>query len=217
MENYDKVIVGAGFYGLYSALFCGRKGQKVLILEKEKEAFTRASHHNQARVHRGYHYPRSISTAIKSAGYFERFCEDYRFCINKDFKQIYATSSRLSWTDESDFEAFCSNAGISSIKIDTNQYFKPGMCDGAFQTTEYTYDAHLLKESLLREIDALANIRIEYGHFPERIERKQEVWEIHAQEIRISTPFILNSAYAAVNDVLKISDGGGVSTFQDKV
>ena len=29
-EKYDKIIIGAGFYGLYSALFCGEKGQRVL-------------------------------------------------------------------------------------------------------------------------------------------------------------------------------------------
>lgn len=26
--NYDKIILGAGLYGLYSALFCGRRGRK---------------------------------------------------------------------------------------------------------------------------------------------------------------------------------------------
>lgn len=72
----DRLVIGAGFYGLYSALFCGRLGQKVIVLEKEPEAFTRASYINQARVHMGYHYPRSISTAIKSDKYFERFCDD---------------------------------------------------------------------------------------------------------------------------------------------
>ena len=29
IEKYDKIIIGAGLYGLYAALHCGRKGQKV--------------------------------------------------------------------------------------------------------------------------------------------------------------------------------------------
>ena len=77
--KYDKIIIGAGIYGLYSALHCGKKaigGGRILVLEKEQEAFTRATYVNQARVHMGYHYPRSFSTAIKSAGYFERFNQD---------------------------------------------------------------------------------------------------------------------------------------------
>lgn len=60
-------------YGLYSALFCGEKGQSVLVLECDPTPFRRATYINQARVHQGYHYPRLISTAMKSAGYFERF------------------------------------------------------------------------------------------------------------------------------------------------
>ena len=72
---YDKIILGAGLYGLYAALFCAKQGEKVLVLEYDSQPFMRATYINQARVHMGYHYPRSYSTAIKSAGYFKRFNE----------------------------------------------------------------------------------------------------------------------------------------------
>ena len=81
-EKYDRIIIGAGFYGLYAALHCGKKREKVLVLECDREPFQRATYINQARVHQGYHYPRSLSTAMKSAGYFERFNLDHFFCIN---------------------------------------------------------------------------------------------------------------------------------------
>ena len=70
---YDKVIIGAGLYGLYAANYCAKHGEKVLVLEKENEPFKRATYINQARVHMGYHYPRSYSTAIKTAKYFYIF------------------------------------------------------------------------------------------------------------------------------------------------
>ena len=107
MEQYDKIIIGAGLYGLYSALFCCERGQRVIVLECDATPFRRATYINQARVHQGYHYPRSISTAVKSAGYFERFNRDYDFCLNKEFDQVYATSSRYSWTDGKQFKDFC--------------------------------------------------------------------------------------------------------------
>lgn len=59
----------------------------------------RATYINQARVHMGYHYPRSYSTAIKSAHYFERFCNDYGFCLHTEFDQVYATSAHFSWDE----------------------------------------------------------------------------------------------------------------------
>ena len=106
MERYDKVIIGAGLYGLYAALFCAKRGERALVLEWDEQAFGRATYINQARVHMGYHYPRSLSTALKSAGYFERFNRDYGFCILKEFAQVYATSARFSWTDARQFQKF---------------------------------------------------------------------------------------------------------------
>ena len=48
MEKYDKIIIGAGLYGLYSALFCCKKGQKVVVLECDPTPFRRATFINQA-------------------------------------------------------------------------------------------------------------------------------------------------------------------------
>ena len=63
---YDKIIIGAGLYGLYAAYQCAKKGQKIIVLEYDDAPFLRATYINQARVHMGYHYPRSYSTAVKS-------------------------------------------------------------------------------------------------------------------------------------------------------
>ena len=110
--TYDKIIIGAGLYGLYSALFCARLGQNVLVLECDDAPFKRATYINQARVHMGYHYPRSISTAVKSRGYFDRFNNDYGFCVHSEFDQVYATSSNFSWTNAEQFKKFCEDANI---------------------------------------------------------------------------------------------------------
>ena len=39
---YDKIIIGAGLYGLYAALYCAKKGQNVLVIEREQGPFMRA-------------------------------------------------------------------------------------------------------------------------------------------------------------------------------
>lgn len=38
----DYIIIGAGIYGLYSALFLAPKGKSITILEYDKEAVSRA-------------------------------------------------------------------------------------------------------------------------------------------------------------------------------
>ena len=50
----------------------------------------KASIVNQARITLGYHYPRSIATAIISNEYRERFINDHKMFINKKYKKYYA-------------------------------------------------------------------------------------------------------------------------------
>lgn len=163
MEDYDKIIIGAGIYGLYSALYCAKNNEKILILEKESEAFKRATYINQARVHMGYHYPRSYSTAIKSAGYFERFNKDFNFSILSEFDQVYATSTNFSWTNATQFKKFCNDANIICQELPNDRYFKQGMCDGTFLTKEYTYDAQILKKYFLQELEKYPKVEIKYS------------------------------------------------------
>ena len=201
--SYDKIIIGAGLYGLYSALFCGQKGQSVLVLECDSAPFSRATYINQARVHQGYHYPRSLSTAMKSAGYFDRFNKDYAFCINKQFEKVYATSSSYSWTNGEQFKRFCRAANIPCTELHTEQFFKKGMCDGAFLTREYTYDAMILKEYFLEKLQTIRNVEIQYNIKLTRIEKLQDVYEIYLENgKKYQTRFLLNATYAGANQIL---------------
>lgn len=205
MQQYDKIIIGAGLYGLYSALFCAKRGQHVLVLEHDDAAFKRATFINQARVHMGYHYPRSYSTAIKSAGYFNRFNEDYGFCVLNKFDQVYATSSNFSWSDAKQFKQFCDAAHIRCDEVAPTRYFKEGYCDGAFLTEEYTYDAQILKNYFLEQLKDYPKVEIKFGTRLKEIEKSTPVYTLKYERggviFNISAPFVLNSTYASVNQV----------------
>ena len=178
MQTFDKIIIGAGLYGLYSAERCGRRGERVLVLEYDEAAFKRATYINQARVHMGYHYPRSYATAIKSAGYFKRFNDDYGFSILTKFDQVYATSSHFSWSDAEQFKKFCADANIRCDEMPVNRYFKDELCDGAFLTEEYTYDAKILKDYFLEKIAKYPTVEIKYNARISSIEKISDKYEI---------------------------------------
>ena len=207
VANYDRIIIGAGLYGLYAALRCARKQEHVLVLEADSAPFMRATYVNQARVHQGYHYPRSLSTALKSAGYFERFNRDYGFCVNRCFDQIYATSSRYSWTDGKQFRAFCRAAGIPCEELNPETYFREGMCDGAFRTREYTYDAALLRDYMLEKLSEQdGRITVKYSVRITEIEKDGGAFRIRtADGETFRAGFVLNAAYAGVNQVLELA------------
>ena len=210
---YDKVIIGAGIYGLYFAVLCGERGEKVAIMERDPEPFMRATYVNQARVHKGYHYPRSIATAKKSCKYFDRFLEDYGFCIHRNFDQIYATSTKFSWTNKWEFQRFCKSINARCDEVSPDRYFKSGMCDGAFLTEEYTYDAQILKKYFVEKINNMQNVDMYCSCVVQKITSNRDVWSIKSNVLSVETPFILNATYAAVNDLHRMA---GLEPFRIK-
>ena len=213
MSKYDKIILGAGIYGLYSAIKCGSAGQSVLVLEYDSTPFARATYINQARVHMGYHYPRSLSTAVKSANYYRRFHEDFSFAIYDQFNQIYATSENFSWTNANAFKRFCYAAGIMCEEISPSLYFKNSMCDGAFLTEEDTYDAHIIRDYYMDEIGKLSNVVIQFNTRTENIIRTDDEviveYKIEEEYFSASASFLLNSTYASINQVLNLIQNEG--------
>jgi len=207
MKQADKIIIGAGLYGLYAALYCCRRGQRVLVLECDDASFKRATYINQARVHHGYHYPRSISTALKSAGYFERFHRDFAFCINQEFEQIYATSGGYSWTNGRQFKEFCHVANIPCEELCPANYFKDGTCDGVFKTREYTYDAMILRDYFLDELKEYdSQVTIRYGCRIQSIENDGHFYAVKTETGEtFETGFILNATYAGINQILDMA------------
>lgn len=212
--SYDKIIIGAGLYGLYAAELCGRNGQHVLVLESEDAPFRRATYINQARVHQGYHYPRSLSTAMKSAGYFRRFYEDYGFCINQEFDKVYATSKEFSWSSAEQFKEFCKVAEIPCTELYPERFFKKNMCDGAFLTREYTYDARILRDYYMDKIEKLSAVEMRFGVRVDDIEKQEDRFVVHTTEGNLyDTAFLLNASYASTNQISKMA---GFETFKIK-
>ena len=204
-KTHDIIIIGAGLYGLYAALFCAKRGDKVLVLEHDPEAFSRATYINQARVHMGYHYPRSYTTAKKSADYYDRFIEDYDFCIHSKFDKIYAISKNFSWTNAAQFKKFCTDTNILCKPINIDAFFKEEFCEGAYLSKECTYDALALKKYFLDEISKFRNVEIQYNTHITQVEKSADFYSLKTNHnIEYKSSFVLNTTYASVNQVLRL-------------
>ncbi len=205
MQLSDKIIIGAGMYGLYAALFCARKGESVTVLEYDNQPFSRPSYINQARSHNGYHYPRSYSTALQTIKYYDRFNREFHFAIDKSIKKIYATASKFSWTSSEQFNHFCSAAEIKCDSINPERYFKPDLCDGAFSTEECTFDAMKIKRYFIDELAKFKNVNIRYSARIVDISlsegRDAYFVELESGEKLISH-YLLNSSYASINQII---------------
>ena len=203
---YEFIILGAGIYGLYAAKILAEKGVKVAVAEYDSEPFQRASYINQARVHNGYHYPRSVSTAKKSAKYYRRFNEEFSFAIINKFKKIYAISAVNSLTNSAQFEKFCDFVDIPCREINPNTYFHKGTVEAAFETEECAFDAILIRNWFLEKLTQLKNVDIFY--------RTQGLSNVSINDngyslifnngLQLQSSHILNATYASINQVQDI-------------
>ena len=57
-------VVGGGIFGITSAWKLAQKGHGVDLYEKQPDILTAASGINQYRLHKGFHYPRSVERKV---------------------------------------------------------------------------------------------------------------------------------------------------------
>ena len=203
IQKFDYVVLGTGIYGLYAATLLLQKGYKVALVERDKTAFGRASYVNQARVHYGYHYPRSISTAKYAIKYFKRFKKDFNFAINDKFKKIYALSSGMSYTSAKQYAKFCKYLGIPSFETDPSEYFNEGTIESAFETEEYSFDAMMIKNHFMEKIKSYKNVEIFFNKNLENAEKKKNSYILQFGDGSIfETSAVLNATYASVNQII---------------
>ncbi|WP_449009071.1 FAD-dependent oxidoreductase [Paenibacillus taichungensis] len=201
--NYDYVIFGAGIYGLYAAHYLAKKDLKVAVIEYDDQPLQRASFINQARVHNGYHYPRSVSTAKKSAHYYERFVRDFNFAINDRFKKIYAISASDSLTNAEQFLNFCNFVDIPAEEINSNAYFNPGAVEATFETLEYSYDANIIREWYLNQLNQFKNVSLLFNKNIRSVREDGDRFVLYeANGDRYTAANILNATYASMNQIL---------------
>ena len=110
-DCYDILVVGGGFFGMNIAEYFASRGKSVLLCEKYNGCMKRASYVNQARIHNGYHYPRSILTAMRSRLSFPRFVKDYPECVVRDFTKYYGIGKILGKINARQFREFCNRIG----------------------------------------------------------------------------------------------------------
>ncbi len=108
--------------------------------------FKKASIVNQARLHGGYHYPRSVATALMSDDNKKRFTAEHKPFIHFAFEKYYAIDRHGSLTDAAQFERFCHYIGIRCEPVERHPLFNYDRLESLYLTTEYTFDPMLIGE-----------------------------------------------------------------------
>lgn len=141
----DALVIGGGFYGVSIACYLVRRRglRNVRLVEREQRLLARASYHNQARIHNGYHYPRSYVTAYRSRVNLPRFVADFPFAVRRDFVKLYAVARRNSKVNARQFIRFCREIGapLEPAPLEYSKMFDPNLIEAVFLVEEYAFDA----------------------------------------------------------------------------
>jgi glycine/D-amino acid oxidase-like deaminating enzyme len=145
------VIIGGGFFGCSIALHLRARGfSAVTVCEREPQLLSRASYANQARVHNGYHYPRSYLTAWRSRANMAQFARDYAPALKRDYTSIYAIAARRSKVMPAQYERFMRDIGahFEHAGGGFSRLFDPRLIAATYVAEEYAFDALRLRELL---------------------------------------------------------------------
>jgi hypothetical protein len=157
--HFERIVIGGGLFGSFAALALAKRGFRVCLIEQGSELLGRASLINQARLHTGLHYPRSLDTAKESVIYYDKFRSCFPSAV-RDFDQIYAISRYSSKTSGEEFLAFIQRLDIKVQEIPQTTYFQKSSISHAFRVEEPTFDAEELRKILKRQIEESTNITL---------------------------------------------------------
>lgn len=221
VDSCDFAIIGGGLFGIYAALYLGKKGYQVILFEKEAELCTKASVVNQARLHGGYHYPRSVATAQMSDDHKERFTRDHEPFINFHFEKYYAIDRFGSFTDSLQFERFCHYLEVKCEKIEKHPLFNFNRIESLYATKEFSFDPYLIANFYKQQLSNFSNIKILTKVQILGAEDENDCWKIeyvlHSDSIEgsglsiVKAANVINATYAATNAINQMF---GVSTLE---
>lgn len=202
----NAVVIGGGFYGVNIALYLAshKKVGQVILLERESRLLTRASYSNQARVHNGYHYPRSFTTAYRSRINLPRFVEDWPEAVKTDFTKIYAIARNNSKVTARQFQRFCQQIGAKiDVADDFNHLFNARLIEQTFLVEEYAFDSTKLAEWSKEQLN-LAGVEVIYNSTVLDVKRGQGQtlsisYQANNNAYHIMTDTAYNCTYSGLN------------------
>lgn len=203
----DAVIIGGGFYGAAIGIYLAKQRglKRIVLVEREAALLKRASYNNQARVHNGYHYPRSFTTAYRSRINLPRFVHDWPQAVKQDFTKLYAIARRNSKVSAKQFVRFCKEIGakIEPAEQSLRRLFVPHLIEDVFLVEEYAFDANKLANWAELELRG-SGVGVRLETCVTAISRSENVLKVVLREktggeFEIATRYVFNCTYSGLN------------------
>jgi glycine/D-amino acid oxidase-like deaminating enzyme len=206
----DALVIGGGFYGCAIAIYLAKQRQlrKVVLVERGPALMERASYSNQARIHNGYHYPRSYTTAHRSQVNAPRFLRDWPSAVKKDLTKLYAIARKNSKVTSRQFQRFCREIGVTLEPADPShhQLFEPRLIEDVFVAEEYVFNTTELASCAAEElaqygVSVLLNTCVTEIHRADGDDLQLELISGQGPSQKMASRYVFNCTYSDLNQL----------------
>jgi glycine/D-amino acid oxidase-like deaminating enzyme len=181
-------IVGAGIFGVTAAWELAAAGHAVTLYEQRDDILSGATSHNFFRVHRGYHYPRDIPTAVDARDGYDSFSQVFLAAFTAQVPHHYAIAVTDSLTTVEQFEQHCRQVGLRARRTHLPELV-PGSVAACYEVDEAFYDTTLLRK-VAWELLLSARVRVELRS------------GYTARDIANAHDFVVVATYGSLNEIL---------------
>lgn len=152
-------VVGAGIFGCTTAIELARAGVKVDLFERRPGILLAASRANQGRLHSGFHYPRSLSTAREVRDAAPGFRRRFPSAVGSPGGHYYLVADGSKTAGEK-YLAVCDELELPYTVVDRHRLVRVDTVELILRAeSEAFIDLPALREVLRREL-CEANVQV---------------------------------------------------------
>lgn len=177
-------VIGGGIFGITAALKLDGDFD-VSLFEKNNDILQSASGINQYRLHRGYHYPRSLDTAVSSKHGTATFLNEYPCSVDVS-NQYYAIASFGSKVTPDEYENFMR---MISLEYDTAELelINADKVDKVYRVAEGIFNPNKLYDLCKLKLNS-SNVEVIYNKEFSRLDE-------------LDYDYVVNATYANLNSI----------------
>lgn len=201
-------VIGGGIHGLTSAIAIAKKGAEVTLIERHEELLSGTSGATHNRAHVGYHYPRSLETALECRDGLSFFRKNFPSALFYPEEAYYLVAKEGSKTSADEFEKFCKQADIPYERVmPSSSLCHLNKLDGSFKVIEPVFDIRTLRNLLMKNakelgVDVHTDTKVvgsDISHMRYNLYARNS-----SSMFKLPAEVVVNATYAHANNTLKL-------------
>lgn len=151
MNRPRVAVVGGGVFGATAAVHLARSGCRVELYERCSDLLMGASGSNQNRLHVGYHYPRSIETALSSREAERDFRAEFGASVVDSDERYYGVAREGSKVSGDQYLRFLDYLSLE-YRRERPAFVNHNALDVCVRVREGSFDPRVLRELAKRKL-----------------------------------------------------------------